>query len=135
MFYPFIESSWYSSNVMLFRSNKFFDFLENIYVFFTVSSQRHDLLTQKLKQSVSDSKNRVIIPKRVSTTRWASRAEAVESVCKGFEVYKDKVQELSDENYEARSLHKVLNKLETGIYVMFWNDILNIVTLTHTYNN
>ena len=38
---------------------------------------------------------------RVSTIQWASRAEAVESVCKGFKVHEDTSEQLSDENYEA----------------------------------
>ena len=51
------------------ETKKFFDFLENLYVFFTGSSDRFDLLTDKLKESYTGSDYRILVPKRVSTTR------------------------------------------------------------------
>ena len=44
----------------------FFDFLEAIYVFFTASTDRYEILTFSLKTVES---GRVTVPKRVSTTR------------------------------------------------------------------
>lgn len=112
------------------ETKQFFDFLENLYVFFTISSERHDLLAQKLMQSVSGSKDRLIIPKRVSTTRWSSRAEAVKSVCLGIKEYRTALLELAEDNDEARGLYNIIIKLETNIYIVFWNDILKRINLT-----
>lgn len=91
------------------KAKKFFDFLENIYNFFTRSSERYNILSEKLKLSSID-KDRVLIPKRVSTTRWF-QAEAVHAVLKGFDTFK-------------------ISILETSIYLFFWSDILERVQTT-----
>ena len=109
------------------ETKKFFDFLENVYTFFTVSSERYDMLIQKLKLSVQNTKERASIPKRVSIRRWESRAQAVESLHKNFRVYKNVLQEMSSENNEAQGLHAIMSRLETCLYIEFWNDILNAV--------
>ena len=112
------------------ETKQFSDFLENIYTFFTSSSECHDLLVTKLNQFLADDQNRIIVPKRVSTTRWGSRAEAVSSIYHGSEAYKIVFSELSNENNEARELYKIMSRLETGIYIVFWNTILQRVNAT-----
>ncbi|CAB0041149.1 unnamed protein product, partial [Trichogramma brassicae] len=47
----------------------------------------HKLLLNKLEEATSGTADRVLVPKRVSTTRWASRAEAVRSIFQGYTEY------------------------------------------------
>ena len=106
------------------EAKKFFDFLENIYVFFTSSSDRFSNLQERFTSSLKSVRNRIINPKRVSTTRWSSRADAVKSLITHYDEYREILFELSDENDQARGLYQMMIRLETGIYVHFWNDIL-----------
>lgn len=110
--------------------NKFFSFLESIYTFFTGFSERYALLTTNWKLQNLGSDERMLVPKTVDTTRWDSRKQAVRSVSKGVNVYIRTSTELSEENYEARGLLKTSSKLETGVYICFWDDILYMVNKT-----
>lgn len=100
----------------------FFDFCENIYVFFTSSTDRFNKLTIHLKKS--NPKKQYMTPKRVSTTRWSSRKDSVFALSKNYITYKEVFFEMSIENDEAKGLLKRLSKLETARYIIFWNDIL-----------
>ncbi|KAJ8665354.1 hypothetical protein QAD02_007016 [Eretmocerus hayati] len=104
-------------------SQKFFDFIEETYVFF-IPSDRHEKLSKKLEMSVSESNQRCLVPKRVDTTRWGSRGDAVKPINNGYTQYKEVLSELSESNDEAKGLLKVLCKLETSIYLVLWDDLL-----------
>lgn len=110
---------------------KFFDFLEHIYTLFTGTSKRYNSLSQELKETTTGSKDRPVMPKRVST-RWASRTEAVNSVLKGFLAYKSVLLRLSENSDEAKSIYSILARLEMSIYLIFWNDLLNRVNKIST---
>lgn len=112
------------------EAKKFFDFLENIYVFFSSSSTRFSILRQHMKDALQSIEDRILNPKRVSTTRWSSRADAVKSIIKHYNTYKDVLYELSNEHDQARGLYEIMNKLETGIYAVLWNDILQNINKT-----
>ncbi|KAL7290655.1 hypothetical protein TKK_0015416 [Trichogramma kaykai] len=46
------------------ETKKFFDFLENIHVFFSGSSERYKLLLTKLEENVAGTADRLLVPKR-----------------------------------------------------------------------
>lgn len=99
-------------------SSKIFTF------FFTKSKNRYEELVNKLKENLENPRDRILLPKRVSTTRWSSRADAIRSLKKGYEQYKELLQQMSSINDEAKGLCKIISKLETCFYIDFWSDIL-----------
>lgn len=106
---------------------EFFGALEEIYVFFTASTHRYEVLTQL---SVS-------VPKRINTTRWSCRADATKALSQGYlqfiealDQITDDIDELADVRCKARGLSERMCQLETGIYTVFWNDILERVNAT-----
>ena len=114
----------------------FFDFLEKIYVFFTVSTYRYNLLMECLKSCQSS--NRVIVPKRVDTTRWSCRVDASKALVRGYEQFKDALAKISDDTEqlnkircEASGLYNHMCMLETAIYAIFWYEILDRVNATN----
>ena len=59
----------------------FFYFLEAIYMFFTVSTQRHEILTDSPKTVESGP---ISVPESVSTTRWSCRSDALKAIVQGY---------------------------------------------------
>ena len=101
----------------------FFDFLEAIYVFFTASTQRYEILIDSLKTVESGP---VSVPKRGSTTRWSCRSDAVKALVQGYHPIREALAKIArDENEmskarsEANGLHDRMCNLETGIYAVF----------------
>ena len=66
---------------------EFFALLQEIYVFFTVSTHRYELLTQL---SVS-------VPKKINTTRWSCRADAVKSLSQGYNQFIEALDRIADD--------------------------------------
>lgn len=104
----------------------FFDFLEKLFVFFTVSTHRHQLLTEALKNNDS-----ALTLKHVTTTRWSCRADATKALKHDYQQIKDVLKQIADDfeekgcvRCEAEGLLTQINQLEIGIYTTFWNDIL-----------
>ncbi|XP_025207089.1 uncharacterized protein LOC112602935 [Melanaphis sacchari] len=85
----------------------FFDFLEELYVYFTASTNRYKVLTDCLKRT--ETKNPILIPKRTKTTRWSCKADATKALLRGY---------------------KEIKNIQTGLYAVFWNDILGQVNKT-----
>ncbi|KAJ8677859.1 hypothetical protein QAD02_013646 [Eretmocerus hayati] len=110
-------------------SRNFFDLLENLYVYF-IPTERHKLIVHKLTELKPIDVDRILLPKRVDTTRWSSRGKAVKSVHGGYEGYKAALSILSACNDEARGLLELLDKLETSVYLLLRNDILDRVDAT-----
>lgn len=99
----------------------FFGVLEEIYVFFTASTHRYEILTKKA----------VSVPKRINTTRWSCRADATKALSEGYSQFIEALDQIADDRDEladvrckARGLSERLCQLETGIYTVFWNDML-----------
>ncbi|XP_066965439.1 uncharacterized protein [Macrobrachium rosenbergii] len=111
----------------------FFDFLEKLFVFFTISPHRYQLLGEALKNNDSS------LPlKRVPTTRWSCRADATKALKHDYEQIKgilkhivDDIEEKRCVCCEAEGLLKQMNQLETGIYTTFWIDILQRTDATN----
>ena len=111
----------------------FFHFLEAIYVFFSASTHRYKVLTDIL--ILADGP--VCVPKRVTTTRWSCKADATKALRRGYPYFKDALLTIAeDENEmakirsEANGLFERMCQLETGIYAVFWDEILNRANAT-----
>lgn len=105
---------------------RFFDFLEELNVYFTASTNRYKILTNCLKR---ETENPVLIPKRTKTTRWSCRADATKALFRGYKKIKNAPLEISENKEElgksrivAFSLYNKILKIQTGLYAVFWND-------------
>lgn len=105
----------------------FFMLVEEIYVFFTASTRRYELLTESLHRCG----NQVCVLKRINTTRWSCRADATKALMQGYSQIASVLEKLSSDEDEmpevrckANGLHERMCMLETGIYTVFWNHIL-----------
>jgi len=98
----------------------FFNFLEEIYVFFTSSTHRYNLLIENLK--INKKKSNVLVPKRISITRWSCRADATKALVQGYPQIKsilrsfsEDLNELPKTRHESNGLYKKMCQLETVI--------------------
>ena len=105
----------------------FFSLLEEVYVFFTSSTHRYQILTDKLSSSLTP----LCIPKRLSETRWSCRADATRAFSLGYDRIKYALADIADDDDEkavvrsqAEGLYDRMSTLETGLYSVFWYDIL-----------
>ena len=58
----------------------FFDILECVYVFFTASTHRYEVLSNAHKSADRS----VCVPKRINTTRWSCRADVSKTFVQGY---------------------------------------------------
>jgi len=103
----------------------FLEFVRKLYTFFSASTHRWAILTASVGQHCS-------VVKRLSDTRWSAHADAVNPLCEGYaniQLALDSlacdVDQSKDTWLEAQSLSKKMDKLETVILTLFWNDVLN----------
>nr|XP_047141248.1 uncharacterized protein LOC124816200 [Hydra vulgaris] len=115
---------------------EFFDFLEQLYVFFTASTKHYKLLVKAL--SLENTKTRIHVPQRVNTTRWSCRSDATKALILGYNQFKSTLIQIADDfeqttktRCDANCLYNKLCTLETGIYTVFWNNILERVDKTN----
>ena len=111
----------------------FFDILECVYVFFTASTHRHEVLSNAPKSAGRS----VCVPKMINSTRWSCRADASKTFVQGYtEInnalakFADNPNEVPKVRSESNGLYERMCLLETGIYSVFWNDILERVNAT-----
>ena len=112
----------------------YFDYVQQIYVFFTTSTARYAALKEKLTR---DDKQ-LYVSKRLSETRWSYRADATKAIVYGYrEMREDLYDIMTDEENkavvrnEACNLYEKMDKLETAIYALFWNEILERFNATN----
>ena len=79
----------------------------------------------------------VCVPKRINTTRWSCRADSSKAIVQGYPEIKNALAEFADNpnevpkvRSESNGLYERMCLLETGIYSVFWNDILERVNAT-----
>ena len=79
----------------------------------------------------------VCVSKRINTTRCSCRADASKAFVQGYPEIKNALAEFADNpnevpkvRSESKSLYERMCLLETGIYSVFWNDILERVNAT-----
>lgn len=107
-------------------ANNYFLFVQNLYIFFSSSTHRWQILNQHAESTL----------KGLSVTRWSARNDACQSLNKNWTAVKNALQELVDSDSEkpltrseASGLLRNMNKLETAFMTSLWCDILQ------TFNN
>lgn len=103
----------------------FFSTLQSLYTFFAASTRRWDLLSSNVK---SNTKNL----KRVDGTRWSSRHDACDSLCKNWDgvlqsltIMIEDVHEKAITRSEAAMVQKQLGQFEIVFIAVFWNSLLD----------
>lgn len=106
-------------------ANTFFNLIQNIYAFFSVSTHRWNILSTFLKETGN------VSIKRLSDTRWSARHDACLSISQNWEEIIKALQKIIEDpsektqtKCEARGILKTLNSLEIGILITVWGDIL-----------
>lgn len=113
------------------ESTNFFLLLQNLYVFFTSSTKRWEILKELLvkKENVS--------LKKLSGTRWSARDDACQSLNRDWNEVIEALTVISnDENEkpktrcEASGYLQQIQRLETAILSILWGDLLSRFNLT-----
>ena len=107
----------------------FFGLLQNLYVFFSSSTHRWDVLKHENSTLTS-----------LSATRWSCKADATNAITKNFDgvynalkVLSEDSTQKSDTRREALSLLKKIIKLENAFMAVLWHRILSRFNLTSIY--
>lgn len=102
----------------------FFGILQSLYCFFSASTQRWKLMLDHMP-------NKVYVVKSLSDTRWSARADASKALMLNYNNYRLSLKDFAKQVkqppatvHEANSLVKKLDKLETAILCVVWNNIL-----------
>jgi hypothetical protein len=112
----------------------FFYFIQNLYVFFTATTERYTILVSKL----SENNTKFYVPKKLSETRWSCRADATKAIVHGYEKIKVALADISQDQeqkdvvkMEAAKLLEKMGSIEIALYAGFWNDILERFNATN----
>ncbi|XP_050065343.1 zinc finger MYM-type protein 1-like [Aphis gossypii] len=107
----------------------FFNVIQNLYVFFSSSTHRWQILSKQLQGNVTI--------KMLSGTRWSARHDACFSlsynwkeIIKALKIFENDPLEKPQTRCEARGLLKKLQSLEMGIMVSVWGDVLERFNVT-----
>lgn len=99
-----------------------------LYNVFSGSTHRWTILTNSLEKK---DKERLLVLKSLSETRWACHSEACRALTKNYKTILTVLFEISesknengDTKYNAKVLLKNMLKKETDYLCLFWNDIL-----------
>ena len=105
------------------KAVNFFGILKSLYSFFSASPQRWNLMLEHMP-------NKVCVVKSLSNTRWSARADASKALMLNYSNYRLSLMDFAKSDkkmpvavHEANSLIKKLNKLETAIICVVWNNI------------
>lgn len=111
-------------------ASEYFDFVQNVYTFFSQSTHRWNILIKHIGNSAHTIK-------RVSDTRWSARADAVLALRTNYMEVKDALTEISnDENQkslaklESKALLKKMEKYDTALMTVLWNTVLQRMNAT-----
>jgi hypothetical protein len=109
----------------------FFGFMHSIYTFLSASPQRWSRLLDNMK-------NKVHVVQSLSETRWSARSDACRSLAENYSEIRQTLLDIAQSArqpplavHEANSLVRKLDKLDTAVLCVIWNDILqkmNIVS-------
>ena len=90
-----------------------------------------------MDEILSNADRSICVPKRINITRWSCRADASTAFVQGYPEIKNALAEFADNpnevpkvRCESNGLYERMCLLETGIYSVFWNDILERVNAT-----
>ena len=114
------------------EANIFFAFVENIYSFFSASTNRWSLLMAALSNS-----DQTLTIKYMSYTRWMAHTDSTQELFSGYSSIMQVLDNIVQDNQQkakcrqqARGLLSTITKLETKIKFIFWNQILQRFQLT-----
>lgn len=98
---------------------RFFMFIQNIYVFFSKSTKRWDILSGHLKIQLQERrekypKARLLLPKRLSDTRWSARDDACQALKAGYSAFPLALMEIFSDPDE-----KKVGKLSSFLFLVF----------------
>ncbi|KAB0803204.1 hypothetical protein PPYR_00174 [Photinus pyralis] len=112
----------------------YFENVQSLYNFFSVSTYRWSILQKNLATSNNP---KLTVVKRLCDTRWSARADAIKSIALGFDQIKMALQELDDDSkqkrctaVEAIDLLKKMNTFEFAFMTIFWKKILDRTNAT-----
>lgn len=111
------------------NSATFFGIVERVYVFFSASTHRWEVLTSRIKRSV----------KRINETRWSCRCDAVRALKENYDDVLDILEDLTsdDENLQTKTdagiLSSSLQSFSFLSFLFFWNDVLHEINDTQIY--
>lgn len=107
---------------------KFFMLLQEVYVFFTCSTNRWKLLTSVMEESFEKKKT----IKKVCPTRWSSTDDACQSLRESWEevftaltMISNDSKEKAKTRCEARGILRGLERFETAFMLCFWSTVLH----------
>lgn len=99
----------------------FFGFVQEVYKFFSASTQRWDIFKKTLVKKCP-------VPKSKSVTRWSANAEAVKALFLRYENINEGLRQIQNDTlqkqstrHQASCLSSIFGHLETGIMCEFWH--------------
>jgi hypothetical protein len=111
-------------------ATSYFDFVQNLYAWFSASTQRWDVLKSTIE------KNACTV-KIVSATRWSARADAVFALYKSYDRIKTALMQVGEDpnqkpivKIEAKALVKKMDLYETALITVLWNKLLQRINAT-----
>ncbi|KAB0805389.1 hypothetical protein PPYR_02359 [Photinus pyralis] len=103
----------------------YFNFVQNVYTFFSSSTRRWNTFIQNMKDSNSKRLKRVI------DTRWSARADAVSALKLNYAEIKNVLHDLSTDErekpvgkLEAKKLKESFDLYETALMTVLWDKLL-----------
>lgn len=109
----------------------YFDFLQNIYVFFSASTKRWN----RLINNFSNSKSKHI--QKICDTRWSARADAVSALRLNYKNIKNVLIAISTDDderpitkLEAKKLAKYFDEYEIALLTVLWDKLLQRINST-----
>jgi len=128
------------------NGQSFFFLLENLFVFFSSSTHRWEILNKHLNsvQNIEEKNSgtelisaKKTTLKKLCTTRWSCRDDACTALYNGLPQIKKALEELIEDRLqksivqlESKSLLKKLCSLETAFMIMMWAPILKRFNIT-----
>ena len=108
------------------EANIFFYFCRKYLHFLSTSTNRCNLLTAALSNV-----DQTFTIKHMSNTRWSARADSTKALFSGYSSIMQVLDNIVQDNQhkaecrqQARELLSTMTKLETGIIIIYWNQIL-----------
>ncbi|XP_068994056.1 zinc finger MYM-type protein 1-like [Neodiprion pinetum] len=99
------------------------------------SSERYGILIEKLSKKKS---GQFYVLRKLSDTRWSCRAEATKAIVDGYSEIEEALASISSDKEqkdiarnEAAHLLQKMSSLETALFAIFWNDILERFNATN----
>lgn len=109
----------------------YFDFVQNLYVYFSSSTRRWNILINRMPHTQSQH------IKRIADTRWASRADAVSALKTNYQIIKEVLIQISMSDnekpmskLEAKKLSEYFNEYETALLTVLWDKLLQRINST-----